>query len=172
MSNSQYWIDQLNLIKHPEGGYYRETYRSPEKINIAEPAIANAVKKERDLASSIYFLLPSDEVSCFHRLKSDELWYYHAGSALTIYIIDANGALNQIGLGLNVVQGELPQVLVPRGSIFGAMVNQTASYTLIGCMVAPGFDFHDFELLERKTLLENYPEHQVIIKRLTSEQKL
>jgi predicted cupin superfamily sugar epimerase len=169
MNNSQYWIDKLSLIKHPEGGYYREIYRSPGKINVTGSASADNEKKERDLASSIYFLLPSDDVSCFHRLTSDELWYFHAGSGLTIYIIDAHGALNQIGLGLDADQGELPQVLVPRGSIFGAMVNQTDSYTLIGCMVAPGFDFHDFELLERKTLLKNYPEHQAIIRRLTIE---
>jgi uncharacterized protein len=107
------------------------------------------------------------EVSRFHRLKSDEIWYFHAGSSLMLYIIDAGGELKQFALGLNAAQGELPQIIVPRGSIFGAIVSQADSFTLMGCMVSPGFDFNDFELFSRDALLKEYPQHAEIIGRLT-----
>ena len=84
-----------------------------------------------------------------------------------IYIIDAGGELKEYTLGLNVAKGEVPQIIVPRGSIFGAVIPQADSFALIGCMVSPGFDFNDFELFAQETLLEKYPQHQEIIDRLT-----
>jgi Uncharacterized conserved protein len=161
MNDSQYWIKALELTKHPEGGYFKECYRCSEK------AIMSVVG-ERNLATSIYFLLPSGDVSHFHRLTSDECWYYHAGSPLMIYIIDTEGKLSQIKLGLNIAQAESPQIVVPRGSIFGAAVCQADSYTLMGCVVTPGFDYQDFELISRKTLLEQYPQYREIILKLTN----
>lgn len=159
MRDYRYWITALEMAKHPEGGYFKEVYRCREFC-------ARGLQK-RNLATSIYFLLPSTEVSCFHRLKSDELWYYHAGSPLTIYIIDGEGQLKNIKLGLDAAHGESLQVIVQQGSIFGAVVDQPDSYTLMGCMVAPGFDYCDFELMERGNLIEKYPQHREIILRLT-----
>lgn len=164
---AQYWISQLSLIPHPEGGYYKETYHSKELISDQELSVSYQGK--RMLSSSIYFLLPSDEVSHFHRLKSDELWYFHAGSPLTVHIIYENGEYEGIKLGLNIEEGELPQVLVPKNSIFGSTVNSKNSYSLVGCMVSPGFDFIDFELFNRIDLIKKYPEYKDIIQRLTSE---
>jgi predicted cupin superfamily sugar epimerase len=112
-------------------------------------------------------LLPSNEVSRFHRLKSDEIWYFHAGSSLTIYLIDGKGNLSELKLGLNSALGELPQVIVPQGSIFGAVVNLENSFTLMGCMVSPGFDFNDFELMAQDPLLKKYPQHEKLIVKLT-----
>ena len=161
---SEYWIKALNLIKHPEGGYFQESYRSPEMIHLK----SGSAILERNSASSIYFLLPGNEVSCFHRLRYDEIWYYHAGSPLTVYMIDGSGRLSEQKLGLDIAAGESPQIVVPRGYIFGAAVSQVDSYTLIGCVVSPGFDYQDFELLSRKTLLEQYPQHHNIIIKLTT----
>ena len=112
-------------------------------------------------------MLPSDKVSRLHRLKSDEIWYFHSGSSLIIYLIDGQGNLNELKLGLNAALGELPQVIVPKGSIFGAVVGQVNSFTLMGCVVSPGFDFNDFELMARDRLLNEYPQHEKLILKLT-----
>lgn len=161
MDNSKYWINKLGLIKHPEGGYYKETYISTENIN------HNQFEGTRSLATSIYFLLNSGEVSHFHSLKSDELWYFHAGTALTIYVINKDGGLQEHKLGLNIEKGEMPQIIVPAGSIFGSAMNEENSYSLVGCMVSPGFDFRDFILFKREELLNLYPQHKDIINKLT-----
>jgi predicted cupin superfamily sugar epimerase len=158
-------VTALDMSEHPEGGYYKEIYRCPECVSGRR--LSKAYEGERSLATSIYFLLPSGEVSEFHRLKSDELWYFHAGSPISIYIIDPGGELRVEKLGLNFERGEQPQVLVPAGSIFGALVTEADGYTLVGCLVTPGFDYCDFELLPRKQLLREYPQHKDIIIRLT-----
>ena len=158
-------IDQFNLVKHPEGGYFKEVYQSREVI--AANALSVAVSGQRSLASSIYFLLPSDDVSRFHRLKFDEIWYYHGGSSLTIVMIDAAGNLSEHRLGPDCGAGELPQIIIPGGNIFGAFVNRAESYSLVGCLVCPGFDYQDFELLSRQKMLADYPQHQETILRLT-----
>ena len=163
--NAEYFISALGLEKHPEGGYYREIYKTGDMI--ADNGLSNRFDGNRHLATSIYFLLKSGEVSRFHRLKSDELWYYHAGSSLTVYAIMQDGGLKEFRLGLNLEAGELPQVVIPKGCIFGAVVNGGNSFTLMGCMVSPGFDFADFELLPREKLMTLFPQYAVIIGLLT-----
>ena len=120
----------------------------------------------RILWTSIYFLLRDGEVSNFHRLKSDEMWYYHSGSPLTIYMISPEGEFITEQLGLNIENGEKPQVLVPKDYIFGSAMNNEG-YALVGCMVSPGFEFRDFELFKRSFLLEKYPQYEEIILKLT-----
>lgn len=160
--NAKYFIKKLDMIKHPEGGYYKESFTSNEVIDV------NNGKEKRKLWTSIYFLLQTGEVSNFHQLKSDEMWYYHGGSSLTVYMIDMEGNLITKKLGLNIDKGEEPQVLVPKGFIFGSAMNNKG-YALVGCMVSPGFDFKDFKLHSRKELLELYPKHVDIICKLTRE---
>ncbi|AYE34625.1 cupin [Clostridium septicum] len=159
MESAKYYIKKLGLIPHVEGGYFKESFLSTESIN-------QNSNEYRCLWSSIYFLLETGEVSNFHRLTSDEMWYYHAGSSLTIYMISPNGELITKNLGLNIDKGESPQVLVPKNYIFGSAMNNEG-FSLVGCMVSPGFDFKDFELFERNDLLEKYPEHEDIIVKLT-----
>ncbi len=162
---SRYWINQLRLIKHPEGGYFKEIYRSSTQIS---PQDLNWDCNEKHAsATSIYFLLPSGEVSKLHRLKSDEIWYFHSGSTLTISIISPQGELCQTKLGLNPDQKEQPQLIIPAGSIFGATVDEPDSYSLVGCMVTPGFDFRDFELLAKEKLKSDYPHLHRLIDELT-----
>lgn len=159
------WIQQLGLTPHPEGGYFGETYRAVESV--AASALPARYLADRTLATAIYFLLKGTQVSKFHRLQSDEIWCYQAGSGLTLHILTPDGTLRQQRLGLDVKRGELPQTVIERGQWFGATVNQPQAYTLVSCIVTPGFEFTDFELATRQTLLEAYPQHQAIIERLT-----
>ncbi|MGL5821209.1 MAG: cupin domain-containing protein [Sarcina sp.] len=161
---AEYFIETLNMIAHPEGGFYKPSFESEEKITAND--LATKFEDKRILWTSIYFLLRDGEVSNFHRLKSDEMWYYHAGNSLTIYMISPDGILTTKQLGLDIKNGESPQVLVPKNYIFGSAMNNEG-FSLVGCMVSPGFEFRDFELFERKTLLALYTAHKEIIEKLT-----
>lgn len=155
MPNADEFIEHLQLDQHVEGGYYCSSYRSAKQFD-----------DSRQLWTSIYFLLRTGEVSNFHRLTADEMWYFHAGQSLTIYMIDEDGELTTAKLGLDLVAGERPQFLVPKGCIFGSAMNQ-AGFSLVGCMVSPGFTFEDFELFSQEDLLAKYPKHQSVIERLS-----
>ncbi len=163
--NADSWIKDLGLLPHPEGGFYRETYRSEEILPRA--ALPDRFTGERCCATSIYFLLRGGEVSTLHRIQSDEIWYYHAGAPLNIYVISPDGALAILKLGLRIESGELPQAIVPAGSWFGVSPAADGDYSLVGCSVSPGFDFVDFELASRTELLKEYPEHREVIMRFT-----
>jgi len=155
-SRIQELITQLNLQAHPEGGYYAETYRAAEGINTKNG--------ERNLMTAIYFLLTSNDVSRFHVIASDELWFHHEGSDLSVHILDESG--HQIlPLGRKSADAR-PQQLVPAGKIFGSTVDEPNAYSLVSCVVAPGFDFRDFKLLDKAELLEKYPDFPEIIARL------
>jgi predicted cupin superfamily sugar epimerase len=163
-AEAQRWIETLGLQPHPEGGYYRETYRSTQELMgccLREHLAPRAV------ATAIYFLLPGDQFSALHRLRSDEMWHFYAGSSLTLHIIDPKGGLTQVKLGTRVEHGETFQAVVKAGCWFGATVDDPDGYTLVGCTVAPGFEFDDFELGERQKLIERYPQHRDLIERLT-----
>ena len=149
-------IARFNMQAHPEGGFYSEEYRS-------EITLPNS---ERQLMTSIYFLLPSEHVSHFHRIKSDELWFFHEGSPLTVHTLDENGHGEHL-VGLNLTAGQTPQFLVSANTIFGSSVNEADSYSFVSCVVAPGFDFRDFELFTSEELLKDYSEFEDIIKRMT-----
>ncbi len=155
MKSAQYYIEKLDMIPHVEGGYFKDSIISKDFF-----------REDKKLFSSIYFLLKTGEVSHFHRLTSDEMWYYHDGQALTIYMITPDGELITKQLGLDIERGEVPQVLVPKGYIFGSSMNNDG-FALVGCMVAPAFTFDDFELFERAELLNMYPNLEDIIKKLT-----
>ncbi|WP_454193291.1 cupin domain-containing protein [Paenibacillus sp. Marseille-Q7038] len=165
--DAQYYVSKLGLEPHPEGGYYKRTFESQEQTSDQELSVE--FEGTRKLYTSIYFLLGSNDISHFHRLKSDELWYYHAGSPLTIHVIDENGEYNAHKLGINLEQGEVPQVLVPKNSIFGSSVMDEDTFSLVGCMVSPGFEFRDFEMFTQDELLATYPEHKEIIMKLAYE---
>ncbi len=166
MYTADYFIKSLNMISHPEGGFYKETFISRESISDRELNVK--FEGSRILWTSIYFLLRDGEVSNFHRLKSDEMWYYHSGSPLTIYMISPEGELTTQQLGINIAHSEKPQVLVPKGYIFGSAMNNEG-YALVGCNVSPGFEFKDFELFERNFLLEKYPKYKNTILKLTTQ---
>lgn len=163
--NAEFWINHLKLKKHPEGGYFKEVYRSNEVINIK--GLPDRYTSFRNISTSIYFLLKSDEFSAFHRLKSDETWHFYTGSALIIFIIDYKGKMRKIRLGSNLQKQTHLQFTIPRGYWFAAKVETQASFALLGCTVAPGFDFEDFELGKKSELLGKYPQHKQLIEELS-----
>ncbi len=161
MRSSKYWIDKLELTAHPEGGYFKEVYRSDESAN----TLPDRFLGERSFSTAIYFLLEKGQKSVFHRIKSDELWHFYDGEPVVIYIIDPLGILSVLKLGLDLDDGYLPQLVVPKNCWFA--VEPEGEYTLSGCTVAPGFNFEDFEMADQKSLLQNYPHHSDIIKKFT-----
>jgi predicted cupin superfamily sugar epimerase len=165
MTNATQWIEHLHLLRHPEGGYFRETYRSGEVLKRA--ALPERFTGDRNFCTAIYFLLAGDDFSALHRIKQDEVWHFYEGSSLTVHVIDSGGNYSALKVGRNIAGDELPQAVVKAGCVFGATVNDTRSYALVGCTVAPGFDFADFEMPGRKNLLELYPQHRELIESLT-----
>jgi len=162
---AKYWIEKLSLSKHPEGGFFRETYRSDEVIN--KKCLPNRYTSYRSFSTLIYYLLDSNGFSAFHKLKSDETWHYYTGTPLTLFIIEKSGLLRKITLGSNPDKGEVFQFVVKKDNWFAATVNKSDSFSLIGCTVSPGFDFEDFEIGKRSQLIILYPEHSSIIHKLT-----
>jgi uncharacterized protein len=157
-------VKRLNLTRHPEGGWYRETYRAAE--NIPVEGLPERFCGERAASTAIYFLLEKGDVSAFHRIRSDELWHFYAGAALTVHILSPGGGYRQIRLGRDLDGGQEFQAVVPAGCWFGAEVSGEGAYALVGCTVAPGFDFADFELADRHELCRQYPPHSDLIDRL------
>lgn len=164
MKDKNYWIEELNLIEHPEGGYYKEIYRSEESISIKLKG--DEQEKKRNLMTSIFFLLTKDKFSAFHRIKSDELWHFHDGDPIVIHSIDESGVLQSRTLGKNVANGEELQLVVEAGNWFASEVKEGGDYSLVGCTVSPGFDFSDFELAN-SDLARKYRVHEALINRLT-----
>lgn len=160
MKTVEYWVEKLQMQDHPEGGYFKETYRSSEMVE-------NRNGATRSASTGIYFLITSDNFSAFHRIESDEMWHFHAGSPLSVYVLHDNGELEIIKIGLDLENGEQPQAVVPAGVWFASRVDVENSYSLVGCTVAPGFDFEDFELAKRDELVEQFPAYQEVIEELT-----
>lgn len=151
-------VESLKMRVHPEGGFYAETYRADSDIETESG--------KRQLITAIFFLLRSEDVSHFHRIQSDELWFWHEGSPLSVHILGEKGH-EILKLGPANDSGTLPQHLVMSKAIFGSSVDHPNSYALVSCVVAPGFDFEDFELFKTEDLLPLFPEAEEIIRKLT-----
>ena len=158
-------VGQLDLARHPEGGWYRESYRSAE--DIPADALPERFGGRRSYSTSIYFLLELGDISALHRIKSDELWHFYCGAPLAVQVITPAGVHLQMKLGRDMAAGESFQAMVPAGSWFGAEMPGEGAYALVGCSVAPGFDFADFEMADRERLLRQFPQHAQLIRRLT-----
>ncbi|MGH8559510.1 MAG: cupin domain-containing protein [Methylococcales bacterium] len=159
------WKEILGLIPHPEGGFYRQNYKSSEFIR--EQNLPARFSGPRSFATAIYFLLDNTDFSAFHRIRQDEIWHFYAGSTLIIHEIDLQGEYRKTRLGIDWQQNEVPQAIIPAGHLFGATLSEAGGYALLGCTVAPGFEFDDFELPGRAALLSQYPRHRTIIESLT-----
>jgi predicted cupin superfamily sugar epimerase len=154
--NTNQIIQHLQLLPHPEGGFFRETYRCAETLVTSEG-------KTRNISTAIYYLLENENKSHFHRIRSDEIWHFHQKDPLEIFMID-QGELTMKTLGNNFALGEIPQVVVPAGRWFAARVKNSSGYALVSCTVAPGFDFTDFELATKENLIREFPHLEEIIK--------
>lgn len=155
----------LNLKPHPEGGYFRETYRSVDVID--KNCLPSGFSSARNLSTAIYFLIGLGNFSAFHRILSDEMWHFYVGEPLHIHEIKPDGTYKLIKLGLNFSDGYEPQAIVPAHSWFASECATPKGWSLVGCTVSPGFDFTDFELAERKRLISKFPEQEQLITRLT-----
>ncbi len=165
MKQMEIIIKEFDLKPHPEGGYFKETYRSIGKIN--EDSLASNYRGKRNYSTCIYYLLKSNSFSSFHRIKQDEIWHFYDGSPLRLYILTETGELSQFILGRDFMNGQRPQLIVPGNHWFAASVINENDFSLVGCTVSPGFNFMDFELANRKELISQFPQHQKIITELT-----
>jgi len=154
-------VNRLELQPHPEGGFFRETYRCNEQF------VPTGAEEIRNVSTAIYFLLTRDNFSAFHRIKSDEVWHHYLGDALEIHMITPDGEYELAKVGKKMDQGERPQFVVPAGTWFASRVVDGGSFGLAGCTVAPGFDFADFELAGAAELIQACPRYSGIIQKLT-----
>jgi predicted cupin superfamily sugar epimerase len=153
-------VERLSLAPHPEGGFYRETWRAPlvlEGLPHGTPRAAS---------TAIYFLLPAGVFSALHRVRSDEAWHHYDGDPLELHELDDAGSHEVVVLGRDVRRGERPQHVVAAGK-WQAAVPRGERYALCGCTVAPGFDFRDFEMPPRDELKRRFPQHAALVKRLS-----
>ena len=158
-------IEQLGLQEHPEGGYFKETYRSNGIISNDE--LGDKFVGDRNQCTGIYFLLTSEKFSAFHKVNQDEMWHYYKGSPIKLHTITSDGSYSFVMIGNDFSSGETPQHVVKGGDWFAAEVIDKDAYCLVGCTVAPGFDFADFTLPKRDDLIDMFPEHKTIISKLT-----
>jgi predicted cupin superfamily sugar epimerase len=159
-------ISRLDLQPHPEGGYYRETYRSNGEILDLPPYFEGS----RNYSTAIYFLLTGDNFSAFHRIRQDEMWHFYLGSPIELIEISSEGKVTTTHIGNDLEKEQQLQHLVPGGSWFASrLLPGAGDYALAGCTVSPGFDFRDFEMAKRADLIQLFPDHGELITVLTRE---
>jgi len=163
-SDAETLVLMLGLEPHPEGGYYRELYRSDEQIPAA--GLPGRYEGPRACSTGIYYLLRTGDRSRLHRVRSDELWHYYDGDPVTLHVLHEDGSHQRIILG-PPPEGEGWQIAVRHDVWFGAETEGPAGYALVGCTVAPGFDYADFELADPDALLARFPQHAELIRRLS-----
>ena len=164
--SSGYWIEKLGLRPHPEGGFFRQTYKSDQ---IIAGGVLPGFTGARAASTAIYFLLDGENFSAFHRLGSDEVWHFYAGSPLVVHVIEQSGVHSTQMLGKNADLGQTFQAVVPAGCWFASHVWDRKGWALVGCTVAPGFEFEDFEMGSREQLVRAYPQHARLITRLSRD---
>jgi uncharacterized protein len=160
-TNSENLISLLSLMPHPEGGHFKETYRSHHRVS------REGDSASRSASTAIYYLLRGRERSTWHRIRSDEMWHFYEGVPLRIYVLEPEGRLSVLRLGHPLRhEGAHFQALVPAGRWFAAECEDSQGYSLVGCTVAPGFEFEEFEIGDGSFLKKDWPEHSELIARL------
>jgi uncharacterized protein len=162
---AEFYITHLGLLPHPEGGFYKENYRSGKKWS----GTSDEFPFDRNFSTAIYYLLSNGDFSGFHRIKSDECWHHYAGFTLLIHIIHPDGKYECISLGKDSGRGEVFQFVVPANAWFAAEPSTGSSFVLVGCTVSPGFDFRDFEMAAKNELLKQFPHLEEVISRLSRD---
>ena len=165
MTTAQSIIERFELTRHPEGGHYRETYRS--ELVLDRSCLPREYSGDRVAATAILFLLCEGEKSNLHRLRSDEMWHFYLGGPLDLCWVSAAGEAKTVTLGQRLDAGQTVQAAVPAGAWMGACPQPGSGFCLVGCTVSPGFDFEDFEMGNRAELIARFPDLKAIIERLT-----
>jgi predicted cupin superfamily sugar epimerase len=154
-------IQKFNLQTHPEGGYYAEIFKSDIAVKTDDDRFKGELRKA---GTSIYYLLSGNDFSAFHLLKADEIWNFYEGSPIKIHMINEAGKLTTFLLGNPLINPQATfQVIIPAGNWFSAEVLDKTSFSFVGCIVFPGFEFKDFNMANREKLLAKYPMHSEII---------
>ncbi len=159
------WIRMLDLRPHPEGGWFRETWRAEESVDA--DGLPARYGGGRSHGTAIYYLLAEGAFSAIHRIRSPEVWHHYAGDPVEMIQLSNDGSAVRLLLGPDVAHGELPQIVVPRGTWQGARIVPLGRRSLLGCSVAPGFEFEDFELGVREDLVARWPDLESEIVALT-----
>ena len=168
MINVQQIIDRLQLVPLTiEGGYFRETYRST--LTVPASALPNTYAGDRNASTCIYYLITPDTFSAIHRVKSDEIFHFYAGDAVEMLQLWPGGEARVVTIHNDLTDGHEPQVVLPAGVWQGCRLVRGGAWALMGCTVAPGFDYADFELADRAAMLALAPEHAELIEALTKE---
>lgn len=162
---SQQIIDHFNLLPHPEGGFYKEYYRSEDLLLASQ--LPERYSSERAFSTAIYYLLDRGARSKLHRLKTDEIWHFYSGDPLIIFEIQSNGRMVEHLLGQNILEGQSYQTVISAGSWFGAILAPESNYSLVSCTMAPGFDFVELEFADGAQLIQEFPEAKHWIEKLT-----
>jgi predicted cupin superfamily sugar epimerase len=166
MPTAEELITLLNLQPHPkEGGYFRETYRSDDRL--AAASLPARYGGDRAAGTAIYYLLTPTAISALHRLASDEVFHFYLGDPVRMLQLGPDEATREIILGPDLLAGQQPQVVVPRGFWQGSILEPGGRFALLGCTVAPGFEYADYEHGDRTTLTAQFPRHAELIRRLT-----
>jgi len=165
MTTAHEYVRLLEMNSHVEGGFYKETYRS--ELIIPSAALPDQFKGDRSTSTHIYFLLEFGQCSRLHRIASDEHWHFYDGQSLEVYEIKKDGEFILHKLGNRLDKGEKFHTVIEAGSWFGSRCMIPGSFSLVGCTVAPGFDFQDFELADRQELLTSFPNLESLILELT-----
>jgi predicted cupin superfamily sugar epimerase len=155
-------VQRYRMERHPEGGYFTETYRSTERVE--KSALPERFGGTRHVSTAIYFLLVGEEFSSFHRIKADELWHFYTGDALDVHMISPEGVYSVATVGPDPQKGHSFQHVVPAGYWFASRCTTSTGFSFVGCTVAPGFDFDDFELAKADELVAKFPAHDNIIR--------
>lgn len=158
-------VTQLELAPHPEGGWFRETWRAAETI--PADALPKRFSGPRAHGTAILFLLEGGQFSALHRIAADEVWCFHLGAPLIVHVLHEDGRREDLVLGHDVAAGQRVQAVVPHGAFFGARLAGAEGFALVSCTVAPGFDFADFAMPTRAELTARYPEHAALVAALT-----
>jgi predicted cupin superfamily sugar epimerase len=160
-------IELLNLQPHPkEGGYFRETYRAP--ASVAAEHLPGNYPAARSVCTAIYYLLTPETFSALHRLPGDEIFHHYLGDAVEMLQMHPDGRSEIVRIGPNLAAGEQPQLVVPGGTWQGSKLAAGGAFALLGCTVAPGFDYADYEHGDRAKLIAAYPDRAAQIRSLTT----
>jgi predicted cupin superfamily sugar epimerase len=160
------WIEALELLPHPEGGFFRETWRAAETV--AREGLPQRFPGARSIGTAIVYLLRAGDHSRLHCLRADEVWHLYDGGPLHLHLFEPGAGYRRLTLGRDLANGESPQWVIPHGTWFGAEPAAGAAFALAGCTVTPGFEYEDFELGEREALLAAFPAHHALVERLTA----
>jgi len=165
MEDYRFYLDRLNMMAHPEGGFYRRNWQSLLSGDLKDTT-GKIVFASRPVGSSILYLLPSSMVCKWHRVKCDEMWHFYQGVALRMYSLTPQNGLEIQVLGTDIAHGELPQIIIPRNTWIAAELAEDHDFSLCGCTLWPAFSYTDFELAEPAALADDFPAHRDIIERI------